>query len=136
MNFTNCLNFSWTLQDTSYLQKGPKLSLSCKNIARSLHFISSSRNIEIYLKISRTFDIYLLFARILQDMYCLRETFKTSINCKNFSRNLTICRNLARCLLFAGILQDNICKNFCKISLICKKFAKLTLSCKNLARLL
>ena len=120
MNFTNCLNFSWTLQDTSYLQKGPKLSLSCKNIAnylknsRSLHFISSSRNIEIYLKISRTFDKYLLFARILADMYCLRESFKTSISCKN----------LSRIQIFAGISQDVYqLQESCKMTPICKKNA-------------
>ena len=81
------------------------------------------RNKELYLKFSRIFDKNLLFARTLQDMYCLRESFKTSISCKN----------LSRWLLFARKTQDiYYLQESLNISNICKNFARYLFFCKNL----
>ena len=62
---------------------------------------------------------------MLQVFHCLHEPFKTSSFWQDFLRESNICRKLASCLFFAGILQDDsYLQEQCKISIICKNLAR------------
>ena len=115
------------MQDISDLQKCPKLTLSCKNLANTLIFAGSlqnnsslqkQRNISKIFKnfwqisfICKNLARYVLSPRIFRKFYLLQECFRES----------DICRNLAGCLSIARNLQDDsYLQEKRNISTICK----------------
>ena len=105
------------------MQETCKIFPSCKNIASYLIIARVLSNV-CYFKINAN---YLLFAGILQDIHQLQESVKES----------NICKNMAKGLLCATILQDGFYLQECpKIALNLQKYSKISFICKNLARYL
>ena len=134
------------MQDIADLQESRRISVVCKNLAIHIYPRESCKVSIICEKLER----YLFFQIILQDSLNLEEPCKVFINCKNLQcylliarilhvasfmewNNLAtyllvscersnICKNVAECLLFAGILPD-IC--FCRYLKKYHLFAKI-----------
>ena len=121
--FARYLLFATILQHFFHFQVCRNLSLFCKNlasfliIARSLQNICYSQKQRKVSNFFKIFDLCLWFVTILQDMYCLQESFKTFFFRKNLSRNpILIYARISQVVCF---LQES-----CKMTLVCKKNAR------------